>query len=288
MSNFIIITDTGCDISPSVLEKWDVNCIDLSFVFKGEDKNYTNKDFGTKQFYDMMRNGKVAQTSAANVDDFLRAFEAQLKSNNDILYLSFSSALSGTFGNATIAANELALLYPDRKIKVVDSKCASAGQGLLLYLATKKRDEGTSLDETAEYLTEELKSLCHWFTVNDLVYLKRGGRIDSKTAIVGTVLNIKPILHVDDDGFLTNVSKTRGRKNSINALAQKYTELANDPQNGTYFISHADCIEDAKQLESIIEKEHKNKATLITDIGPIIGAHAGPGTLALFFLGKQR
>lgn len=285
MSQYVLFTDTACDISAQELAKWKVSYAEL--FFNADDKVYTNAEMPVKDFYRQMREGKVFKTNAANLEELKDLFAPVLKAGTDILYISFSSGLSSTYNAGHLAAEELSEEFPERKIRVVDSLCASSGEGLLVYLAAKKMAQGASLEETAAYAEETKLHLCHWFTVDDLVYLKRGGRVSATAALAGTVLGIKPILHVDDEGHLINVGKVRGRKQSIQAMFKKYQELALDPK-GEYFISNGDCIEDAKYLESLIVKEYGVKATLISDIGPVIGSHSGPGTLALFFLGKHR
>lgn len=289
MKNYVIFTDTGCDINAKTLEQWNVGCVDLKFRFDGEDRDYVTKDMAPTDFYQKMREGKVSKTSAANLSDFLAAFEPYLQEGKDILYLGFSSGLSNTVSSGRIAAEELKEKYPERKIIIIDTLCASGGQGLVVYFSKQKRDEGADITENAKYVEEILPRLCHWFTVDDLAYLKRGGRISATSAFVGGVLSIKPVMHVDDEGHLINMQKVRGRNQAIKAIADKYTELADDKQNGVYFITHGDCLEDAKLLESYIAELHGNNcATVIDDIGPVIGSHTGPGVLALFFLGKHR
>ena len=286
--SFVIHTDTGCDVRPAVLQEWGVSFTPLAFRFDGENKEYTEADLSVKEFYDRMRGGAVARTSAINMVEFKEAFDPFLKEGKDILYLAFSSGLSTTCNSARMAAEELKEEYPDRKVIVVDTLAASAGQGLLVKLAADKKAQGATLEETAVYAESIVPKLAHWFTVDDLVYLKRGGRVSAATAFVGGVLGIKPVLHVDDAGHLISMAKVRGRKPSLMAMAKKYTELAAHPESGTVFISHGDCIEDARYVADLIEKEHGVKVELITDIGPVIGAHSGPGTFALFFIGKER
>ena len=286
--SFVIHTDSACDIRPQVLSKWGVSFSPLTFRFDGSDKEYTEADLPIKEFYDKMRNGAVAKTSAINIAAFKEAFETILKQGQDILYLAFSSGLSTTCNSAKIACEELLQEYPERKIIVVDTLAASAGQGLIVKLTVDKKNEGASLEETASYAQEISPKMAHWFTVDDLVYLKRGGRISAATALVGGVLGIKPILHVDDEGHLIGIGKVRGRKPSLMALAKKYTELAEHPESGTVFLCQGDCKEDAEFVAGLIQKTHGIKVELITDIGPVIGAHSGPGTLAIFFIGKER
>lgn len=287
MNNFVIYTDSACDLKPDVLKSINVECIQLSFRFDNDDKDYLNNEMDIKTFYDRMRKGETAKTSAINPETFSHRFEELLSEGRDILYIGFSSGLSTTFNSARITADELKAKYPERKIICVDSLCASAGQGLLVYLAAKKRDLGADLETVAEYIEGIKLNLCHWFTVDDLVYLKRGGRVSPTVAFVGGILGIKPILHVDNEGKLINVSKARGRKASLNALLDKYGELAENRQ-GTVFISNADCHEDASYLKTQFKERYNSEIEIVTDIGPVIGAHSGPGTMAVFFLGKER
>ena len=235
-----------------------------------------------------MRKGGVARTAAANMETFKEAFEPYLRQGKDLLYIGFSSGLSTTVNSGAMAAKELAEAYPDRKILVVDTFAASAGFGLLVYLAVREKRKGASLEETAKFVEDNRFHLCHWFTVDELVYLKRGGRVSAAKCFVGGLLDIKPVLHMDDPGHLINMFKVRGRHASIKALADKYGELALNPGKDPIFISHGDCIEDAKLLEQMLLERFGAKVELITYVGPVIGSHSGPGTLALFFLGRER
>ena len=214
--------------------------------------------------------------------------EPSLAEGKDAVVIVFSSGLSTTYQSAVIAGQELTEKYPDRKVYVVDSLCASLGQGLLVWYACRKRDEGMSAPELAKWLEENRRNLCHWFTVDDLMYLKRGGRVSAVTAVVGTMLSIKPVLHVDDEGHLINVSKARGRKASIDALARKFSELDGGFDNSTVFISHGDCEEDAKYLAEKVKAEYGVKEVVLCDIGSVIGSHVGPGGIVLCFLASQR
>jgi DegV family protein with EDD domain len=288
MAKYVIFTDSACDIKPAMLKEWGVGYENLTFRFDGDDKIYTGDDMDINDFYQKMRDGGVAKTAAANPEAFITAFRKILEEGNDILHLGFSSGLSTTYNAARIASLQMAEEFPDRKIVVVDTLAASAGQGLLVYLAVKKLEEGATLEENAEYIKAMIPKLCHWFTVDDLVYLKRGGRISAISAFAGTMLGIKPVLHVDDEGHLVNVAKVRGRRTAVTALADKYGELADDKENGTVFISHADCMADVKLLESILKERYGASLDVITDVGSVIGAHSGPGTLALFFVGKNK
>ncbi len=288
MSEYVIFTDSGCDIAPTTLKEWGVPFRSLTFRFEGEDKEYTNDEMPIREFYAKMREGKVAKTAAVNIGVFETAFEEILAEGKDILYIGFSSGLSTTYNSARLAAEALKERYPERKILTVDSLAASAGQGLVVYLTVEKKNNGASIEEAYAFAKELSPKISHWFTVDDLVYLKRGGRVSPTVAFVGNLIGIKPVLHVDDAGHLVSVSKVRGRRASIAAMAQKYTELAATPNEGTVFISHSDCYEDAALLSEMIENAHGVKAEIITDVGAVIGSHSGPGTLALFFVAKKR
>ena len=288
MDNYVIFTDSACDMESDTLKKWNVKFIDLTLKFDGEDKIYKNSEVEPVAFYNKMREGGVAKTSAVNSQAFKLAFEEELKNGNDIFYLGFSSGLSTTYNSGASAAKTLSEAYPDRKILTVDSLAASAGFGLLVYLAVKKKEEGASIEELAKYMEEIKWNMCHWFTVDDLVYLKRGGRVSAAAALVGGMLGIKPVLHVDNEGHLINTAKVRGRKASIKALFDKYKELAIDPTKGPIYICQGDCKEDADMLTNMIKEEFGPETDMTVFTGPVVGAHSGPGTLALFFLGKER
>ncbi len=287
MGNITLVTDAGCDLSPELLNEWNVKCSYLTYTFENDDKIYSNLDMSVKDFYAKMRNGEVAKTSGVNPDTFKELFEEELKAGNDVIYMGVSSGLSVTYNSAKIAAEELEGEYPDNTIYLVDTLCASAGLGMVVYLAKEKRNEGKSAKEIADYLNGIVPDVAHWFTVDDLVYLKRGGRVSAATAVIGGILNIKPVMHVDDEGHLINMFKARGRKQAIKMLADKYTEYVKD-KTAPIFISHGDCLAEAESLAEQIKAEHGVEVTLITDIGASIGAHSGPGTIALFFIANQR
>ena len=288
MSNFLIYTDSACDIKPALLAEWGVQYQCLTFRFNDSEKEYSNEDMDTVTFYNKMRAGGIAKTAAVNVDNFVSAFEEILKEGKDILFIGFSSGMSTTYNSGRLAAEQLREKYPDRKIITVDTLAASAGEGMAVYLAVKKQQEGATIEETAAYIESIKFNLSHWFTVDDLVYLKRGGRVSPTAAFFGNMLGIKPVLHVDNDGHLIAMSKVRGRKTSVKSLADKYTETALEPGKGPVFISHGDCMKDVDELAAIIKERHGADVEIITDVGPVIGAHAGPGVLALFFLAKER
>ncbi len=286
--DFVILSDSGCDLSPAVFADWGVAYGSLTFRFDDSEKEYGNGDMPAAEFYAKMRAGSVAKTAAINTETFAALFEPHLKAGKDILYIGFSSGLSNTYNAGRLAAEGLREQYPDRKIFTVDSLSASAGEALFLYHVLEKAKSGATIEETVAYAEEIRLSVCHWFTVDDLVYLKRGGRVSPATAIVGNMLGIKPVMHVDNEGHLIKVNTARGRRKSLAALAEMYKTTALDKDHGTVFISHGDCEADAKLLADMIAAEGNAKVSLITDVGPVIGAHSGPGTMALFFLGTQR
>ena len=283
---YVMITDSACDILPEKLAEWDVRMVPLAFLFTDTGKEQKDHEEPIREFYTAMRAGRVAKTSCVNEDAFVDAFTPVLEAGQDILYLGFSSGLSATCENGKKVADALAKKYPERKIRVIDSLAASAGEGLLLYLGVKNRDAGMGLDENADALEADKLDICHWFRVDDLDYLKRGGRVSAATALLGTALNVKPVMHVDNEGHLIKVTQVHGRKKSIRRMAEKLGEtiLPDSP----VFISHGDCIEDAEMLRDILKNEYGKEVDLITYIGSVIGAHSGPGTLALFFRGTER
>ena len=285
--SYQILTDSCCDFPPQRYQELGLISLPLSITFRGETYPDRNDD-SLRDMYAGLRAGEAASTAAANPQQWEEALEPVLASGEDALILAFSSGLSTTYQSACIAADEMKERFPERKILVVDSLCASLGQGLLAYYAARKRDEGLGLEELKAWLEDNKLHLCHWFTVNDLMYLKRGGRINAATAIMGTMLSIKPILHVDNEGHLISVGKARGRKASIAALADKAAELGKGYDNSLMFISHGDCREDAEALAELVKERCGAKEVYINYVGAVIGSHSGPGTLALFFLGQHR
>ncbi len=285
--DFQIITDSCCDFPTPMYGQLGLTFVPLTVEFRGNTSDDRNDDT-LKDMYQGLRAGEVAKTSAVNPSRWSQAMEKALAAGKDVLVLAFSSGLSTTYQSAVIAAEELKDEYPDRKIQVIDTLCASMGQGLLVWYACKKRDEGLSLDEVAQWVLDNRLHLCHWFTVDDLMYLKRGGRISAATALVGTMLQIKPLLHVDDEGHLINMTKTRGRKAAIDAMVKKAQELGAGYDNSTMFISHGDCLTDAEYLSRQLKEKCGVKDVVISYVGAVIGSHSGPGTLALFFLGSHR
>ncbi len=285
--NYKILTDSACDLSAQMLEQLDVASASLVVNFRGEALNDSVEDRQVKTLYDAMRGGEVASTSAINPDGWTKVMEPVLAEGKDLLILAFSSGLSTTYQSAVIAAKDLQEQYPQRKICVVDTGCAALGEGLLVWHTCKQRDAGMTLEQLQEWVEREKFHTAHWFTVDDLVYLKRGGRVSAATAVLGAMLNIKPVLHVDDEGHLISMIKTRGRKNAIEALAKKFDETAAGVENEIVFICHADALEDAKKLEQLM-LQRGVKQVMIGNLGAVIGSHAGPGTLALFFMAQHR
>lgn len=288
MSEYIIFADSGCDIAPEILAEWGVPYKPLIFRFTDSEEIYNDGDIPTDEFYKKMKEGAVAKTSAVNSETFVSGFEPILASGKDLLYIGFSSALSTTYNSARIAAEQLREKYPERKLITVDSLCASAGLGLLIYLAVQKKNEGADIDEVAEFVEATKLHICHWFTVEDLVYLKRGGRINAASAFFGNALGIKPVMRVDDEGHLVPVAKVRGRKTSITSLLDSYSKLAVEPDGGTVFMCQGACRDDAAELARRIKEKHGVEVKIIADIGAVIGSHSGPGTIAVFFVGKER
>lgn len=288
MSNFTVFTDSACDLKRETLEKYGIICLDQTFIFEGDGREYRNGDMTAEAFYSYMKDGKVARTSAINGEAFKDAFNEELKKGNDILYIGLSSGLSATYASARMAAEELCEDYPDRKILTVDSLGASAGQGLLAIFAAEMQKEGKTVGETAKFIFDNRLKIHHWFTVNGLVYLKRSGRLNSATAFVGGVLHVKPVMNANAEGKLCSFSKARGRKNAVGEIIEQYGKNADDVSGGRVLISHGDCDHDAEELARELKERYGVDTELITDIGPVVGAHAGPGTLALFFVGKER
>ena len=287
MSNYKIITDSACDLPKTMLQELDVTAIPLTVNFRGEERQDSVEDADVKELYDAMRDGEVATTSAVNPEGWSNVIEPVLAEGKDALVLAFSSGLSTTYQSAVIAATELQEKYPERCIRVVDTCAAALGQGLLVYYVCKKRDSGLSLEDLAAWTEENKNCLAHWFTVDDLVYLKRGGRVSAATAVLGAMLNIKPVLHVDNEGHLISREKVRGRKAAISSLAAKPGQLDGESSE-IMFICHADCMDDANTLASTVKEKYGVKEVFIGNLGAVIGSHAGPGTLALFFMGKEK
>ena len=290
MNDYVLLTDSSADLTDALVKELGVEVLPLSFTMRNKTyRNWPdNREIDPKDFYRQLREGEMATTSAVNVSDFTETIEPHLKEGRDVLVVAFSSGLSATCHSAQIAAQELSEQYPERKVYVVDSLCASLGQGLLVWLAAKERAAGKTIDEVRDWAVGHKLSICHQFTVDDLHFLKRGGRISSTTAFVGSMLQIKPVLHVDNDGKLMTVAKARGRRAALKALVDRMEQTAIDLRDQTVFISHGDCLEDAQLVAQLVKDRFGVKDVYMNYVGPVIGAHAGPGVLALFYVGVER
>ena len=290
MQEYVLFTDSTTDLPQHFVEQLQIAVIPMLFELDG--KSYYNyldhRQISPKEFYKQLRNGKNSVTSQITTHTFIENFGGFLQKGKDILYLSFSSGLSGTYQSSQIAVQELSEQYPQRTIRVIDTLSASMGQGLLVYLAAKMKQSGKSLTEVAEWVENNKQNICQWFTVDDLLFLKRGGRVSNSQAIVGTMLGIKPVLHVSAEGKLIPQQKVRGRKASLEALIQRFKDTALDTKNSTVFISHGDCQQDAEYVANQLQEKFGVQNIITHFIGPVIGSHSGPGTVAIFFLGRER
>jgi DegV family protein with EDD domain len=288
--SFKIVTDSSANLTDELIIQNDIEVISLIFRV-GDKEQYSfikGEETNIKQYYEMMRNGETITTAQLSMTPCREIFESILKHGEDVLYIGFSSALSGSFNVADMVARELQEEYPQRKIFSVDSLCASMGQGLLVYHAALLKNEGKSIEEVRDWLINNRLNLCHWFTVADLAYLKKGGRISATTALLGTIMNIKPILHVDDEGKLVPTGKVRGRRQSLDELVNQMKLTCINPEEQMIFISHGDCMDDALYVEKLVREKMNVKDVIINYVDPVIGAHSGPGTIALFFIGSKR
>lgn len=285
-----IVTDSACNLTEEMIDQFGLEILPLTFMVDGVQHQSYLKGEKTdlKQFYTMMREGKVITTSLPNMQESETTLRAIADSGKDILYLGFSSALSGTYAATELLLKQIATDYPDRTFIAEETFAASGGQGMLVYLACKKAQEGASIEEVAQFVRETRDHLCHWFTVDDLMFLFRGGRVSRTSAWAGTLLNIKPVLHVDNTGALIPMEKVRGRKKAIKALVDHMEKTAIDPQSQTIFITHGDCIEDVETLKAEITERFGITDFVVNYVDPVIGAHSGPGTLALFFVGTEK
>lgn len=290
MPEYVILSDSCCDLPPELAKKLNIDTVPLIVNYNNvEYRNYLDeREISLSTFYKGLRKRYPAFTSAPNVDMFIELMTPYLNDGKDIIYIGLSAGLSATFQNSLIAVEDLKEKYPDRTIICVDSRCASLGQGLLLYLASKAKDEGKTIHQLKEYVEQTIPHICHWVTVDDLYYLKRGGRLSSATASFATALHIKPILRVNNEGRIVSADKAGGRRTSISALFHKVAENAMDIGGQTVMICHADCREDADYLASRIMEVLKPADILINTIGPVVGAHGGPGAMAVFFIGTKR
>ena len=291
MRDFVIITETTADLPASYIEENGLIIAPLYYQI-GDTVYGEEKHMELKEFFDAMRNGAAPTTSASNPDTLRRLYIEIIESGKDILHLAFSSGLSCSYNNASFVANDISEEYPDAKITVIDTLCASLGQGLIVNSAVQMKKQGKSIDEIAAWVESKKLNLCHQFTVDDLIYLYRGGRLKKSSAILGTIINIKPVLHVDNEGHLVPLTKVRGRKKSLNALVDNMVAALEgydyDLENEWVYISHGDCQEDAEYVKTQIEERIGVKNFMINYLSPTIGSHAGPGTVALFYYGKER
>ena len=290
MEDYVLFTESTCDLTPELAQEMDIQVLPMTFSLDGQSyRNYPdNREMSPKTFYDKLRNGSMSTTSQVAISDYENAFTPFLEQGKDILYLAFSSGLSGTYQASKVAIEELQQRFPDRRMISIDSLQASMGEGLFAYTLAAMRKSGASMDEVAAFATENTQRFCAWFTVNDLMFLKRGGRLSGAAAVAGTLLGIKPVLHVDPEGHLIAMEKVRGRRASLDALVKHFEATADKNYDEmTVFVSHGDCLEDCQYVVDKI-KAHGVKRVCIGDIGPVIGAHSGPGTVALFFLGGPR
>lgn len=285
MRDYVILTDSGTDLSYETAEQLGISMLDMTVIKEG-DTPRPNSEVDVKEFYDFIRSKKTATTAAINTDTFISAMEKLILDGKDVIYLGFSSGLSSTFNSGRIAAEELSEKYPEHKIYACDTLCASLGQGMLVYLAARKQQAGASIDEIRDFVESHKLKLCHEFTVDNLMYLKRGGRVSATTAVLGTMLSIKPVMHMDNEGKLIKLDTTRGRRASLDAIFEKMKAKITDTD--TVFICHGDCLEDAKYLEERAKKELGIKEIFIGYTGVVIGSHSGPGTMALFYLSNER
>ena len=287
---YVIMTDSSCDLRQELADQLGLEVLPLEVMADG--KNYRNwldgREIGFKEFYKLAREGKELKTSAVNTAAFEEKMEKLLEEGKDILYIGFSTGLSTTYNSGEAAARELREKYPDRKIYTVDTLAASLGQGMIIYYAAKKKEAGATIEEVRDFVENEKLHMCHWFTVDDLNYLKRGGRISAATAAVGTMLSIKPVMHMDNEGHLVAVGKARGRKAALCQLLDTMGELGEGLEGQTTFICHSDCMDDAQYVASQMKERFGVAQVNINWIGPVIGAHTGPGTIGIFFWGSER
>lgn len=287
--SYRLFTDATSDLPASFAEQWNVTVLPMGFTMEGKDYNYIpgRSDLPIETFFSKMRAGVPVTTAQINTFTFVEAFEPVLKAGEDVLYIGFSSKLSGTVQSAFAAKEDLEVKYPGRHVNVVDSLSASLGEGLLVYYAARKA-AGMDLDQLTKWVEENKLKFAHWFTVDDLVYLKRGGRVSGATAAIATILNIKPVMHTDDGGYLTAVSKAQGRKKSLRELFDHMQKTVIEQETDTVFIGHCDAKADAEYVASLVHAQYPNMLIHIDTIGTSIGAHSGPGTVALFFVATER
>jgi len=289
MSSFKIVTDSTCDLPKDYYKEHDLGIMYLSCLMEGETYG-KDKELDIKEFYTKVRGGCVPTTSQVNPEEAKEVLTELIKDHKEILYVAFSSGLSGTYQSVNLAATELMEEHSDITIEVVDSLCASLGEGLFVHKAVQMRDSGETIKDTADFLREHATNLCHMFTVDDLNHLYRGGRVSKTTALLGTMIGIKPLMHVDNVGHLVAIGKVRGRKKSLISLVDMMEERIGTyrDKNDIIFISHGDCEEEAQFVADEVKKRFGYDHFIINHVGPVIGTHSGPGTIALFFWGDKR
>lgn len=290
MRDYAILTDATCDLSPDILKELEIAVIPMEFEMGGKIyQQYPDaREMDLHTFYDRIREGEMPKTTQINSLTYYKYFEDAIQQDKDVLYICFSSGLSGTYQAALLAAQDMMEKYPEQKVICVDSLCASVGEGLLAYLAAQQKRNGLSIEQLADWITENRFHICHWFMVDDLNHLRRGGRISSVAAIAGSALGIKPILHIDEEGKLIPIYKVRGRKKGMERLIACLEETIIPAETDMMFIVHGDCKEDAKELKQMIKSKMHGKDIQIEYVGPIIGAHTGPGILAVVYFGTKR
>lgn len=289
MRDYIITTDNNSDLPEEFYKEHGVGCTYLSYTMDGI--NYTHENFlPVHEFYDRMRNGSLPTTAQVNPESARKLIEPYLKEGRDVLHIAFSSGLSGSYNSTRIAAEELKEEYPERKIIVVDSLAASLGQGLLVYLAQMRKEAGDDMETVARWAEENKNHIVHLFTVDDLDHLYRGGRVSKTTAVLGGMLNIKPVMHVDNNGKLIPIGKVRGRKKALLELVKLMDEKIGSCKDtcDTIFISHGDCQDEAQFVVDKIKEKYQIKTVVMNHVCATIGAHSGPGTVALFFVGDEK
>lgn len=289
MNNYVLLTDNTCDLDDSYYKEHNIPVIMLPYSI--DDVVYGPQNtIPLKDFYNCMREGKMPTTMACNPDTYLKTFKEYLKEGKDVLYLAFSSGLSSSYGNAVIVANELSEEFPDRTIKIIDTLCASMGEGLILYKAVKLYEQGKSLEEVASFVEGNKLKVCHYVTLDDLHHLHRGGRVSKTTAVVGTLISVKPLIHVDNEGKLISIGNVRGRKKSLLALVKYMEDMTKDysGENDVIMVTHGDCYEDAKFVADEVKKRFNTKEVIISLTSQTIGTHTGPGLVALFFMANKR
>lgn len=288
--SFEIVTDSSANLPDHMIDEYGLHI--LSLVFRVNDQEYKSYTEGEKtdlkRFYTMMREKEHITTSLVNVEHAMELVESLLRQGKDVLYIGFSSGLSGSYQATAMVINQLKEEYPNRKIYTVDTLAAALGEGLLVYYAANLKKEGKSIEEVYEWILNNRLHLCHWFTVDDLFFLLRGGRVSSASAIVGSMLSIKPVMHVDDEGHLIVMEKVRGRRKSLDALVSHMEQTVMNPEGQMVFISHGDCLEDAEYVKKKVMEKLPVKDVMVHILDPVIGAHSGPGTVALFYIGEKR